>query len=125
MFPAPTAVTAGQRELLKLWKRLGEDDRKSLMAFAEFLDERGKSAAEPVHEPQRPKDVPRPRQESVVAGIKRLSSTYYMIDKDDVLHTTSNLMAEHLLQGRPAKDVIDELERVFAEHYQRYRSSDH
>jgi hypothetical protein len=28
-------------------------------------------------------------------------------------------MSAHVLQGRPAREVIDELEQLFADHYQR------
>ena len=123
MFPGPTAVTAGQRELLKLWKRLGDDDRKTLLAFARFLGQQ-RDAGQPQAQPaQAPRDIPRPAQESVVAAIKRLSATYPMIDKSDMLHSTSGLMAQHMLQGRAAADVIDELERIFAAHYKRHTGS--
>lgn len=43
-----------------------------------------------------------------------------MLNADDLLNETSSLMAQFMVQGRAAEDVIDDLERVFAEHYQRY-----
>jgi hypothetical protein len=33
----------------------------------------------------------------------------------------SQFMAQHALEGRPAHEVIDELEAVFARHYQKMR----
>ena len=36
---------------------------------------------------------------------------------------TSTLMSAHLLQGKPAEKIIDELERVFRQHYEAFRSS--
>jgi hypothetical protein len=41
-----------------------------------------------------------------------------MLESDALLHTSSALMTEHIMQGRPASEVIDELERLFASAYQ-------
>jgi hypothetical protein len=43
-----------------------------------------------------------------------------MLERDQLLDQTSSLMMSHVLQGRDAASVIDELEVVFSEHYQRY-----
>jgi hypothetical protein len=43
-----------------------------------------------------------------------------MLDKAKLLNETSALMAQHVMQGRPAEEVIDELEIVFEMHYRRY-----
>ncbi len=118
-------MTSEERKLAKLYARLDEGHRSSLMAFAEFLVERmnkQSAAAGPVP-PQQPKSIPRPDKESVVAAIKRLAKTYDMLDRADMLNETSSLMTAHVMHGRAAKDVIDELERVFAEHYRRYQQS--
>jgi hypothetical protein len=40
-----------------------------------------------------------------------------------MLNETSSLMAAHVLNGRPARDVIDDLEALFARHYDAYRDS--
>ena len=69
--------------------------------------------------PNEPKEIPRPREESVVAAIRRLSETYYMIDKSVLLSETSGLMSAHIMQGRPAEAVIDELEALFSNHYEK------
>ena len=53
-------------------------------------------------------------------AIKRLSATYYMLERERLLDQTSSLMMAHVLQGRDAVSVIDELEVIFSEHYQRY-----
>lgn len=103
--------------LVQLYGRLGPADRETLLAFAEFLASRSGAAetavsVEVVH-------LPRPAQESVVAAIKRLSTVYHMVDRSKMLHETSALMSQHLMQGREAAEVIDELERVFQRHYDR------
>ena len=38
---------------------------------------------------------------------------YPMLNRDELLHDTSELMTAHVLQGRAADTVIDELEVVF------------
>lgn len=53
----------------------------------------------------------------LVKAIKRLTATYPMIARDLLLNETSALMSAHVIQGRTAVDIIDELERVFAKHY--------
>lgn len=50
-----------------------------------------------------------------MGAIRRLSESYSMIDKSLLLTETSSLMTAHLMHGRDASDVIDELEVLFAE----------
>jgi len=45
-----------------------------------------------------------------------------MLDKAPMLHETSALMSAHILQGRPAQEVIDGLESLFSGHYERHRA---
>jgi len=52
-------------------------------------------------------------------AIRRLAKTYPMIDRDRLFQQTSALMAQHVMQGRPAAEVIDELEALFAETYRK------
>ena len=112
---------AEQRRLLNLFDKLAASDRDTLLAFAEFLavrspaDEVAKESA-----PERPKTIERPEEESVVAAIRRLSETYYMLERQNILNDTASLMGAHVMQGRPAADVIDELESLFNSHYDRY-----
>jgi len=40
-----------------------------------------------------------------------------MLNKDTMLHETSGLVAQHLIQGRAAREVIDELEAIFRRHF--------
>lgn len=113
-------MNQSDRKLLKLFSELREEDRCTLLAFAEFLHSRG-NAGEAAEIP-RPATTPRPEQESVVAALKRLSASYHMLDKAKMLHETSALMAQHVMQGRDAVEVIDELEVVFRRHYERLLS---
>jgi len=123
MFPVQQAKkTKPEKRLLELFKKLPEAEQKSLLDFAEFLAERTPAVESKV--PQEPLDIPRPAEENVVAAMKRLRETYPMIDHSKLLHEASGLMAEHMMQGRPAPEVIDELEAMFLRHYEKQSSHD-
>ncbi|EXJ15284.1 hypothetical protein [Imhoffiella purpurea] len=118
MLPQPTG-SAAERRLAKLYRSLSPADRDTLIAFAEFLVQRGRP--EPGETmPREPKPTTRPDKETVVGAIKRLSQSYDMLERDSLLNETSALMSAHLLQGRGAAEVIDDLEALFARHYQDY-----
>ena len=105
---------------MEILDKLGDDAREQLLAFAEFLLQRGTTTgpAEAIE----PQPIPRPDQETVVAAIRRLSATYSMLDRKALLNETSSLMSAHVLQGRPAVEVIDELEALFEARYRTFRS---
>lgn len=105
--------------LAEIVARLDESDRQTLLAFAEFLAARRPVDVEPMPVAE-PENIPRPERESVVGALRRLSQTYHMIDRSKVLHESSSLMSQHLMHGREAAEVIDELEVVFRTHYERY-----
>lgn len=109
-----------QKKLNEIAPQLKTPQLQSLLDFAQFLGEQhGIVEEETVTEPQ---PIDRPDQESVVAAIKRLSATYPMLDKGKMLQETSSLVAAHVMQGREATEVIDELEEVFYNHYQKLKS---
>lgn len=112
---------ADKDRLLALFAALGEQDQQALLAFAEFLQSRAPAQLDGADADQvpAPEPIPRPQQETVVAAIKRLSRSYHMLDKREVLHQSSALMAEHVMQGKEAEQVIDELEAVFERSYRR------
>lgn len=109
-----------KRKLLKLYAALNEQDKISLLAFAEFLLQRAEPDTEtggqaPLPEPRL---IPRPEEESVVAAIKRLSESYHMLERSALLTETSSLMTAHVMHGRTADEVIDDLEALFQRHYE-------
>lgn len=112
-------MSQDEQGLISAFNRLNDTDRKTLLDFAEFLASRYPADAAITAEPEL---LPRPAEESVVAAIKRLSSGYHMLDRSKMLHETSALMTEHLMQGRAAVEVIDDLEALFIKHYERHRS---
>jgi len=105
-----------EKRLNELFAQLPEAERKSLLDFAEFLASRCELVAPPSLEPN---PIPRPDEESVVAAMKRLRETYHMLDHAKMLHEASGLMAQHLMQGRPAPEVIDDLEAMFLRYFEK------
>lgn len=112
-------LSGDTRKLVKLYLALCEQDKLSLLAFAEFLVERAGEPDQPgqVEIALEPVPLPRPEGESVVAAIKRLTTSYHMLEKSELLTETSSLMTAHIMQGRVAADVIDDLEALFSRHY--------
>lgn len=122
MLTPSQTLSAEQRRLLALFGRLSAADKASLTAFAEFLANRDAGNGETAG-PEPLQRSPRPADESVVAAMRRLSQDFSMLDKAAILHEAAGLMAQHTLQGRPAVEVIDELEGLFDREYQRYLES--
>jgi hypothetical protein len=120
VLPQLPNLSPAQRRLLKLFSSLEEPEQKSLLDFAEFLETRAGDKVEEQAELAEPRLIPRPEEESVVAAIKRLSDTYFMLDRSLLLDDTSSLMTAHLMSGRSAVEVVDELESLFQQKYQEY-----
>jgi hypothetical protein len=120
--PGPI-VSWEERELIQVFRKLKPEDRDNLKAFAEFLHKRAEQRQPLLEETEttEPLDIPRPGDETVVGAIKRLSKTFFMLDRSKMLHETSSLMTDHLIQGRDAVEVIDELEQMFQRHFKDYR----
>ncbi len=108
------AKTKVEEKLLKYFRRLPEKQANILIEFAQFLD--NKHGADPAL--QTPQDISRPQEERVMAAIKRLRTTYPMLDPAQLLTETSELMSQHLTQGRNAVEVIDDLEKAFQSYYE-------
>jgi len=120
-----------QDKILELFERLLPADRDAATSFAEFLLSRTgpgevkTSMPAPVVQKAgipEPESIPRPEEERVVAAVKRLSKTYFMLGKSKMLGATSDLVTQHIMQGREAAEVIDELEQVFADQYRQLKA---
>ncbi|BBP04963.1 hypothetical protein TPL01_26080 [Sulfuriferula plumbiphila] len=109
-------MTQNEKKLLQQFRGLTENQRETLLDFAAFLAARGEVAA--ATEPVQPLPIERPAQESVVKAIKRLMATYPMLERNRLLHETSNQMTRHVIHGVPAVAVIDDLEALFRRHYE-------
>jgi len=135
-------LTSGDGErLFDLYRRLGRSERDALLAFAEFLLQRSGAATGTATEagtasdaetrtaggekplarvPTEPVPIERPAKESVVAAIKRLRRTYPMLERNAMLNEVYVLMNQHMLEGRPAQEVIGELEEAFERRYREW-----
>ncbi|HJW80668.1 MAG TPA: hypothetical protein VJ396_00365 [Acidiferrobacterales bacterium] len=103
-----------EKRLREILGELPETQAVALLEYAEFLAARYSGPKEITA----PLDIPRPEKESVVKAIKRLGATYPMIDRAKMLNETSVLMTQHVISGRDAVEVIDELEILFRRHYE-------
>jgi hypothetical protein len=109
-------MNPAEKKILAVFKKLSATDRESLQVFGEFLLSRqGVQSPQDIPEPQH---IPRGENESVVAALKRLSASYPMLDKPQLLNESSTLMTQHVMQGRDVNEVIGELEGLFARFYQ-------
>ncbi len=113
-------MTSNEKQLLKLFQRLAEADRRSLMDYAEFLVGRSGGAEAPVPVSATPLNIPRPESESVIKAVRRLMQTYPMLERDKLLHETTSLVTRNVVHKDPAPGVIDELELLFKRHYDAY-----
>ncbi len=109
-----------EKRLLGLVRRLPPAQAEQLLAFAEFLADRHAVAATATE----PIPIPRPSGENVINAMKRLSATYPMLDRAKILDEASHLMTQHVIHGRAAAEVIDELEVLFRRHYEGQRVVD-
>ena len=112
-----------KKRLVEIVAQLPTAQAETLLEFAEFLLGRHSPVSEPLETTPAekipsPLDIPRPAQESVVKAVKRLRATYPMLDARKLLHQTSELMTQHVVQGREAEEVIEELEILFRSHYE-------
>jgi hypothetical protein len=113
-------ITAPEKRLLALLQRLPPEQVQRLLEYAEFLLERHGLPEESPEENPDPIEIPRPAEETVIQAIKRLSSSYPMLDRRVLFNETSVLMTQHVLGGRAAIEIIDELERVFRRYYESF-----
>lgn len=123
LLPQPS-MGPERKRLLRIFDELPKEQRQMLLEFAEFLSQRrGQQEQQVAEEPREPLKQERPEQESVVAAIRRLKESYYMLDRSELLTETASLMTAHVMQGQPAAEVIDQLEVLFEQHYESYRQS--
>jgi len=108
-------VRIEDRKLLELFEQLPPEQQERLIAFAEFLSG---GATEPAGADREPSAISRPENETVTMAIRRLVRSYPMLDRRKLMVEASEFMVQHALQGRPAREVIDDLEVLFVRHYQ-------
>ena len=105
-----------KKQLLESFACMDDAAQSSLLDYAAWLAERSEPREVDVPEPV---VIEGPEGESVIKAIKRLAASYPMLDRGKMLHETSGLMTQHVMQGKPADEVINDLEILFARHYQK------
>jgi hypothetical protein len=119
-----------EKRLTGILRQLPAAQAAMLLEFAEFLlqryDAAGLAEGEAAGAPEipAPVEIPRPTEETVVKAVKRLRATYPMLDARKLLNQTSDLMTQHIVQGREAVEVIEELEILFRSHYEKLAGKD-
>lgn len=104
-----------EKKLLASFRRLKSAEQETLLAFAEFLSQHNVADDLPL---TKPNIIQRPENESVVAAIKRLSASYPMLEKPELLNKASAIMTKHVMQGHEVELAIDELEALFLQSYE-------
>ena len=102
------------KNLLNIFETLDAERQSSLLLYAEFLQSKGGLVTKEVGDPE---EIPRPESETVVGAIKRLKQTYPMVESMTVFSAASSLMTDHMVKGRDANEVIDEMEKLFDDYY--------
>lgn len=110
--------------LLGCFRELPARHKKTLLEFAEFLRARAGVTDGGSAVPAKPRRIKAAQGETVVMAVRRLTRSYPMLDRRKLMHETSCCLAEHTLKGRPAEEVIAELEAVFARHYSRMNNNE-
>jgi hypothetical protein len=100
--------------LIDLYESMDEERKLSLCEFADFLYAK---TGPVVKEIPAPEVIPRPEDETVVGAIKRLKGKYHMVESMSVFSAASALMTDHMVKGRDAVEVIDEMEILFESAY--------
>jgi hypothetical protein len=99
-------MSGQEGRLLELFRGMDARGRGSLLDFAEYLAKRVPVPAEQVARP--------PAEESVVQAIRRLNRSHPSLKKHRLIPRVEQLLAAHMVDGRPAAEVIDELESLYA-----------
>lgn len=89
-----------EKELLELFRALQPAAQLALLERARRLARPGSP-------------VPAPDGEGVAAAVRRLVRSYPQLNRLKMLDVSSRLLEEHILHGRPAEEVIRQLEEVF------------
>jgi len=82
---------------------MDEQRKLSLSDFAEYLYAKAPPVSKEIPPPE---DIPRPEKETVVGAVKRLKSSYHMVESMTVFSQASSLMTDHMVKGRDLSEVI-------------------
>lgn len=104
------------KNMIEIFDTLDDERRTSLVDYAQYLQSKGGLVEKEIGEPL---DIPRPEEETVVGAVKRLKLTYPMIESMSVFSAASSLMTENMVNGRDVIEVIDDMEKLFDESFEK------
>ena len=108
------SAVKSSKKLIELYESLDEERQRSLSDFADFLLAKSGPVLKEVPQPE---DILRPEKETVVGAVKRLKLKYHMVESMSVFSAASTLMTDHMVKGRDVVEVIDEMETLFSDEY--------
>ena len=108
------SAVKSSKKLIELYESLDEERQRSLSDFADFLLAKSGPVLKEVPQPE---DILRPEKETVVGAVKRLKLKYHMVESMSVFSAASTLMTDHMVKGRDVVEVIDEMETLFFDEY--------
>ncbi len=111
-----------QKKIASIYRELDANAKSSLLDFAEFLLSRSKSesASDTASKLQVPVSEPVPESETVIAALKRMRRVYPMLETEGLFNEASSLVSSNLIGGRPSREVVVEIELLFAKYYRKY-----
>jgi hypothetical protein len=118
MMKSGSSLSAEDKNALQHFRALDAGQKQSALSFMAFLATQESAREE--REAIKPEIIARPKEESVIKAIKRLRASYPMLDQNQLFHVTSEKMMDHLMHGKTAPVVIDELEALFIQKYRLY-----
>jgi len=101
-------VKAYRARLVALVEQLDEEGRRTLLEYAEFLASRVEVPA------ALERASTGPPGETVLEAVKRLNRDYAELRKGALLQPVGELLSQHLVDARPAEEVIEALEALYA-----------
>lgn len=101
-------MTTYRARIVALLEKLDEEGSRTLFEYAEFLVSR----TNPVLTSEEP--TARPPSETVLQAVRRLNRSYPGLRRAALMQPVGELLSQHMVDARPAEDVIDALEVLYA-----------
>lgn len=110
-----------RQELDALFDQLEPEAQAMLIEFGRFLAMRASLSEDiaPSNPPPPPALRPDGENETVLHALRRLAASFPMLDRSELLHDAYPLVTAHTMEGKPAVEVIAELEQMFYLKYEK------
>lgn len=101
-------MKAYRAKLVALVAQLDDEGRRTLLEYAEFLVSRVEADVAPGHVTEGPAG------ETVLQAVRRLNRDYPELRKAALMRPVGELLSQHMVDARPAAEVIEALEALYA-----------